>query len=31
MTPFSEPQHDAQPLNEAAGEIIAEEKEEAGS
>jgi len=27
MTPFSEPQHDARPLNEAAGEIIAEEKE----
>jgi monovalent cation:proton antiporter-2 (CPA2) family protein len=26
-TPFSEPQHDAQALNEAAGEIIAEEKE----
>jgi glutathione-regulated potassium-efflux system protein KefB len=29
MAPFSEPTHDAQPLNEAAGEIIAEEKEEA--
>jgi glutathione-regulated potassium-efflux system protein KefB len=29
-TPFSEPQHDAQALNEAAGEIIAEEKEKAG-
>ncbi len=28
MAPFTEPQHDAQPLNEAAGEIIAEEKEE---
>jgi glutathione-regulated potassium-efflux system protein KefB len=28
-TPFSEPQHDAQALNEAAGEIIAEEKEKA--
>jgi glutathione-regulated potassium-efflux system protein KefB len=28
-TPFTEPVHDAQALNEAAGEIIAEEKEEA--
>jgi glutathione-regulated potassium-efflux system protein KefB len=28
MAPFTEPQHDAQPLNEAAGEIIAEEKED---
>ena len=27
MAPFTEPQHDAQALNEAAGEIIAEEKE----
>ena len=29
MTPFSEPQHEAKPLNEAAGEIIKEEKEAA--
>jgi voltage-gated potassium channel Kch len=28
MAPFTEPQHDAQALNEAAGEIIAEEKDE---
>jgi glutathione-regulated potassium-efflux system protein KefB len=28
MAPFTEPQHDAQALNEAAGEIIAEEKED---
>jgi CPA2 family monovalent cation:H+ antiporter-2 len=28
MAPFSEPQHEAKPLNEEAGEIIKEEKEE---